>query len=330
MRQIARASFVLLPLWLVLLVGAVVTAQDDDLSDVLPITEDIIYTVRPSDTLEGVGALFDLSPTCIAETNDLERRARLSIGQELLITVACPRYGENRFDDGTMMVEIPREVVTFVDDCEGYRAAWEDTLDQIAFDNNVATEALAEANNIAPPYLIDINQCIIIPDDAPPYGTTPAGTLVNPDLEAGGGAGITGELYTLQRNDTLDAIAQSFDVSLVSLREVNAIDDPRTLRVGDILLIPDDAPAYGEVPPTEPLDTSLGAGGGAELHVVQPRQTADAIALSYDIARACLLESNDIRDGRQLQPGQTLVISTDCPPYASSNSLRDSIRPAGD
>ena len=45
--------------------------------------------------------------------------------------------------------------------------------------------------------------------------------------------------YTVQRGDTLAAIAQQFDVSVKALAQANDITDPNLIRVGQVLIIPD-------------------------------------------------------------------------------------------
>lgn len=45
-------------------------------------------------------------------------------------------------------------------------------------------------------------------------------------------------IYTIQRNDTLLAIAGQFGVTVAALQETNGIVDPRTLRIGQQIIIP--------------------------------------------------------------------------------------------
>ena len=51
--------------------------------------------------------------------------------------------------------------------------------------------------------------------------------------------------YTVQEGDTLGAIAQTYGVSIEDLMAVNGITDPNLLRIGQILTIPSDVPAWG-------------------------------------------------------------------------------------
>ncbi|MEM9951262.1 MAG: LysM peptidoglycan-binding domain-containing protein [Chloroflexota bacterium] len=363
---------------IVFVTGLTVFAQDDDFS--LPITEDVEYTVRPADTLDGIGALFDVSPSCLADTNDITDARTIRPGDTLLITVECPLYGDDARDQVFQEVAIPREVVTFKDECEGYRVQRNDSIDLIGFNLDVAPLSIASVNGLESPYVLQINQCLEIPDGAPPYDTVPALTNVDgsPVSEASLGQGGGAGQYVIQPRDSLDLVAQELDVSLQALLIFNNIDDPSSLTAGTVIFIPADAPAYGVFPAigvdvtgslyvvaegdtlesiaesfdiaqvalevANELDSDddlvvgetvnipynvpafgddddfdpsvlLGQGGGGEIHVVQPRETIDGIAAFYNVDRQCLLDANDITQARLVQPGTPIVIDRNCPEY---------------
>jgi len=354
----------------------------------LPITQDVIYTVRSGDTLETIGALFDVSPTCLATINDIEAPQRLVIGDELLISVACPRYGEAPEDEGTLPVFAEREVVTFEDTCDGYRVRRGDTPDTIAQGFDVPVLALLRDNELEAGELLSAGQCLTIPADGLPYGATPAlfppipGELLSVDvaedldsiarrfnvsldvlLEINGidrdrrvivpgmtivipagapeygdnttpfapsdPAAQTGFLYLVEL-ETLDEIAQRFDVSLAALEAVNNVQPGRNVLPGTRILIPANAPVYGE----DVFDAAaLGQGGGStgEQHIVQPGETLSGIARFYDVETTCLATTNTLARPGQLLPGQVLIIPEDCPPFVDGPipPLEQVIEPVG-
>lgn len=379
---------------LILLLAGVVSAQDDDTS--LPITEDVTYTVRPADTLDGIGAIFDVSPTCIAETNDITDVRTIRPGDELLITIECPLYGDDARDNVAQEVAIPREVVTFEDSCEGYRVQRNDSIDLIGFNLDVAPLSIAVANDLSAPYVLQINQCLDIPDNAPAYDTVPALTNVDgsranaDDIGTGGGSGQyiiqprdtldlvaqeldvslqallifndiedsseltagtvifipadappygvfpaivepSGSLYVVAEGDTLESIAESFDIAQVALEVANEIDTDDQLVVGETITIPFDVPAFGEDDDFDP-SVLLGQGGGGLTHVVQPRETIDGIAAFYDVDRQCLLDANNITRANLTQPGTVLSIDQNCPAYTGDGipSVESAISPVTD
>lgn len=388
MRNIVKIIFVLS-----LMIGTTALAQDD--GTVLPITEDVDYTVRVADTLDGIGAIFDVSPSCIADMNDITDVRTLRAGDVLLISVACPLYGDDARDNVFQEATTPREVITFVDSCEGYRVQRNDSIDLIGFNLDVAPLSIAVANKLVVPYVLQINQCLTIPENAPDYETVPAlttiaGDPINPDdIGTGGGSGqyviqprdvlelvaqeldvslqsillfnnitdvhaltagmviyipadappfgvfpaigfdITGSLYVIAEDDTLESIAEAFDVAQVALEVANEIDSSDELVVGDTLTIPFNAPAFGDDENFDP-STLLGQGGGGVIHAVQPRETIDGIAAFYNVDTLCLLAANNITRAYLTQPGTALVIDQNCPAYSGAGipSVESSINPA--
>lgn len=386
-----RKSLVLL---LVLGFSVLLTfAQEEEESFSLPITEDVNYTVRPADTLDGIGAIFDVSPSCIADMNNITDVRRIFVGTVLLISVACPRYGEDPRDNVSQEVLIPREVVTFVDECTGYRVHRNDSIDMIAFNHDISAVSLAQANNLTEGSVLEVNQCLIIPEDAPPYGTYPAlqtvdGEPVGADVGQGGAGttyviqpgdtldevaqeldvsvdaliiannitdpssltagtvifitqdmppygvypattfNIPGQLYVVAEGDTIASIAEAFDVAEIALTTANEISTDEDLVVGEAILIPSNAPAFGQDADFDPASL-LGQGGGGETYVVQPMDTLDQIAANFNISTACLMEGNGITHGYLVQPGTVLVIDANCPAYVGEGipSLEESVEP---
>lgn len=375
-----------------LMLGAITAFAQDNID--LPITEDVDYTVRIADTLDRIGAIFDVSPTCLAETNNITDPRTIVAGDVLTISIDCPLYGDDARDNVFQEVAIPREVVTFEDSCEGYRVQRNDSIDLIGFNMDIAPLSIAVANDLVPPYVIDINQCLTIPDSAPEYETVPALTTVagDPinadDIGTGGGTGqyviqpgdtldlvaqeldvslqsliifnnvvdaktltagtvifipsdappygvfpainfnTTGSLYVIAEDDTLESIAESFDVAQIAIEVANEIDSDDELVVGETITIPLNAPAFGQDDDFDP-STLLGQGGGGDVHVVQPRETIDGIAAFYNVDTQCLLDANNIIRANLTQPGTPIVIDQNCPEYTGNGipSVQSSINP---
>jgi LysM repeat protein len=289
-------------------------AAQDNAADILPITEDVIYTVRPSDTLDAVGALFDVSPVCIAANNDISRYDFLQIGQELLISVACPRYAEDPSYLPTNTVLVPRDVVDIAE-CDGVRTAGSDTIAGLARILGVTEEALREANDLAVDEEPIFGTCITIP--------APADSTAG----AGGGSAQEGTFYVVGFGDTLNSIGLELNVSAVSLQIANQITDVRQLLAGTTLFIPADAPPFGEYPPLMYAD-SLDFIAGEE-YVIQPNDTLDVIAQRFDKSLQAILLANNITNTVELMPGTVIIIPDDAPPYGQFPALDLFTAPAG-
>lgn len=294
-----------------LMFAAGAAAQNDTIS--LPITEDVVYTVRVGDTVETIGALFDVSPACIADVNELERPGRILVGDELTISISCPRYGEAPGDSGSLPVPFPREVSTFVDDCDGIRAEPGDTLDTIAQAADVSVISLQIANELPSGSRLEIGDCIVLPEDGVPYGQVPA--IGSDDAGRGGGA----DIYIVQPRDTLDTIAQAFNISLVSLQMANMLPAGTILQPGNTLVIPAGAPAYGIIPPMDAL-------AGGQLYVVQVGETLDEIARRFNVALAAVEFANGVNPGRNVLPGLAIIIPSAAPEYGDDDAFDPSLQ----
>lgn len=284
-------------------------AQDDDV--VLPITEDVNYTVRPADTVDTIGALFDVSQTCISERNELDKNNSLKVGDVLLISISCPRYNGDARDRGEMTVLIRREVVTYEETCEGYIVQQLDTLDLIGQALDKSVEAIQIANEIETAGDLQVGQCLTIPEDAPAYGLVPAlETAAEADASLGSGGGsVQGEEYVVQRGDTLDVIAQRANKSVVSIQLANRITDSKAIQPGMVIIIPEDAPEYGMFPALAAVEFT------GELYTVQSSDTLDSIAEEFDVALLALQLANDLNDEADIFPGRTLLIPEGVPGF---------------
>jgi LysM repeat protein len=231
-------------------------------------------------------------------------------------------------------------LATFAQDSSTYTVQSGDILDSIAAQFDVQTACLATANNLGDGSKIKPGQLLNIDLSCPRYDglnfvTNPrggdsagSGASSGDEGQGGGAAGASGDSYTVARGDTLDTIGQALNVSVVSLQVANDIGPRDFLKIGQTLVIPDDAPPYGQFPAlTNPLNptsvnTDLGQGGGGpevgpndQLYVVQMFDSLDKIGARFDTQVACLAEGNGINDPRVIYPGQSLVIASSCPRY---------------
>jgi LysM repeat protein len=219
-----------------------------------------------------------------------------------------------------------------------------DVLDLIAAAYDVDTDCLAKTNDLSNPNTLRAGQVLLISFDCPRYSgyafvanPRDAGQPEAPGQGGGGDegrpsaqAGPNDQIYTVKRGDTLDTIGQAFNVSVISLQAVNGLTNPGKLMAGDTLIIPADAPAYGQYPPlVNPLaaaganvNVELGQGGGGapagpgdQVYVVQPRDVLDLIGASFDKQAACIAQYNNLANANLLYAGLTLVIPASCPPY---------------
>ena len=169
---------------------------------------------------------------------------------------------------------------------------------------NVSVVSLQVANDISKAVQVRVGMCLTIPEDAPPYGVFPA--LDNPggvDPTLGQGSGLVdGEEYVVQPGDTLDVIAQAFDVSAISLELTNNLVRISELKPGMTLIIPADAPRYGVYPAVPQVITE------GESYTVQRNDTLVSIAEQFNVPSDVLRRSNNIDSTADIFPGRVLLI----------------------
>lgn len=118
--------------------------------------------------------------------------------------------------------------------------------------------------------------------------------------------------YQVQKGDTLGHIAQMFRTSTSELMRSNRINDPRRLRIGQMLMIP--------IPPGTPLPAGArrpspgapakpaAAPASGDHHVLAAGETLSEVAVRYGVSVEQLQRLNDIQDPRRLRAGTRLRI----------------------
>lgn len=211
------------------------------------------YEVKPGDTLSKIAARTGVSVRALAEANRITNPDLIRVGQILTIP------GESQGSTST------------------YRVAPGDSLSRIARRLGVSVRSLIEANRLTNPNLIYVGQELEVPGVpnlspaggihvvkpgetlaaiAARYGTTPEAVaavngITDPSVVyAGTGLMIDGpptpvvqpsagsDTYTVERGDTLAAIARRYDTTVAELAERNGIVDPNRIFVGQVLEVP--------------------------------------------------------------------------------------------
>ena len=135
---------------------------------------------------------------------------------------------------------------------------------------------------------------------------------------------ITHREHFVSRGETLGAIARLYRVSVDDILAANRSVHPRSLRIGQLLIIPTTGvrpadralyadgtrPARRAAPRQYMLSTAarLPAAGGRQVHVVRAGETAWAIARRYQVSLGDLLRVNGLSKDSVIKPGQTLRI----------------------
>ncbi len=112
--------------------------------------------------------------------------------------------------------------------CGTYVVQPGDNLFRIALRHNLTVPALAQANSITNPSLISVGQQITIPCEGGSTPTTPEQPTT----------GQCKTVYIVQRGDNLFRIALRFNYSQHYLAQINGIENPSLVYVGQSICIP--------------------------------------------------------------------------------------------
>jgi len=174
-----------------------------------------------------------------------------------------------------------------------------DNLTNIAQRHGVSVADLATANGISDPNKIFVGDTLTIPTQST---ATPAQT------------------YTIQRGDTLGAIATRFGVNVDTLASSNGIANPNRIYPGDTITIP-----AGGTPSTPP----------AQSYTIQRGDTLGSIATRFGVDVNTLASSNGIANPNRIYPGDTITIPaggtpvTTTPPVTTPGTTPINTPPSG-
>ena len=105
--------------------------------------------------------------------------------------------------------------------------------------------------------------------------------------------------YTVQRGDTLFAIARRYGTTVDEIANINSIANPNLIYPGEVLKIPTNSTTEGE-------ETR---GTGDIIYTVQRGDTLSKIVREYNVSVAHIVELNDIENPNLIFPGQKLRIT---------------------
>ena len=176
-----------------------------------------------------------------------------------------------------------------------------DTLSAIGQRYGVTVAALVQRNNLRHPDRIVVGTKLAIPTS----GRSTAATPPSPP-----------QTHTVRAGETLSMIAGRYDVSVAALTSANGLRNADRILVGAKLRIPGAGDASGDasdappVPqrtlaeiPTVPVPPLL-----TLTHVVRAGDSVNAVANTYGVARATVIEANDLRDPNRIVVGDHLLI----------------------
>lgn len=172
------------------------------------------------------------------------------------------------------------------------------TLSEIAEQYKTSVSAIAKINGISDPRKIRAGQILKIPGGYVSVAQKKSQASPTPEV-----SDATKE-HLIKKDQTLSTIAKIYDTSVEAITKLNKISNPRKIRTGQILKIPEKT--------LEPDQrTTLASKETLSVqteHRVKKGQTLSMIAKLHNTSVKAITEVNDIKNPRKIKPGQLLKI----------------------
>lgn len=275
----------------------------------------VTHTVVEGDTVSELALQYGSTREAINQANGLNAANVIVVGQRLIIPINLPATPEGaQAPTATATATVtptftptPTPTATPIT----YQILPGDTLERIAQRYGTTVDLLAQQNNIANVHQIDVGQILVIPTAIPPTATATLVPTAAPVIVSTTDAYT---IYVVQAGDTLSQIAFDHNTTVAAISQLNGIENPRSIFIGQRLRIPSatGTPVSGTPAPTAtptvhltptPLPTEIPI-----THTVQPGDSLYAIAARYGVSIVELAQLNGIVNYDQLSVGQILTI----------------------
>jgi len=224
------------------------------------------HVVQRGDTLYGIALRYGVTVQEIVQANGLADPNRIYAGQVLAIPREDAATGEGI-----------------------YVVSPGDSVSLIARRYNTSVDAIASANGLANPDVIEVGQRLLIPGAAAALEAAPQVQAVSAD-------------YTLQRGDSLYRVSLVFGVSVDDLLAANELASPNAIYPGLTIRVPAAqaaAQAVGQPP---------GIQTGGLTYTVAPGDTLARIAIAYNTTVDGIVAANGLLRADRIYAGQVLNI----------------------
>lgn len=237
------------------------------------------YTVKKGDSFYLIARKNGITVDELTSANNMTKRSIIRPGQKLVIPAKVTVNSSAK----SAVAKLPEAPIA---GGATYTVKSGDTLSKIASRHHTTTKALRALNSISGDFL-RVGQVLTLPgsarDVAPAAELPPAPAAAPVSTKTAPVATGKGGMHTVSAGENATLIARRYGISVDALLRANQINDPRKIRIGQVLTIPGTAAVEAAPPPPSFVPDAAPATVVEEPPLVEPEQEAEVIPMEEDL-----------------------------------------------
>lgn len=269
------------------------------------------YTVVRGDSLSGIASRFGTTTRNLMSLNGITNANLIRVGQVIKLSAeaaaAAPAPAAPAPAPVAPAPAAPAPAAPAAPAAATtYTVVARDTLSGIASRFGTTTRNLMSINGITNANLLRIGQVLtIVAGAAAPAAPAPAPATPAPAAPAPAAPSASGtSSYTVVARDTLSGIASRFGTTTRNLMSLNAITNPNSIRIGQILTVSGTAAAA----PAAAAPSAAPAASGT-TYTVAAKDTLSGIASRFGTTTRNLMALNGITNANLIRVGQVIKLA---------------------
>jgi len=194
-----------------------------------------LHIVKKGQTLSTIAKRYGVSQKALMAANNIKDARKIRVGQKLKIPGGYTSKSENQIVVASAKTATPKDEQTTASKSYFHQHPIKkgETLSSIAKRYHLSVDAVMRANNLKKSQTIKVGQILKIPAAEPQTART---SQQSPRTSEGT---KSPKEHLVKKGQTLSVIAKIHNTSVKAITKANAIADPRQIRPGQKLIIPE-------------------------------------------------------------------------------------------